>query len=182
VNRWFSLRRPRSSRPRTQTVGADRTGALLTGLLAVVILAILVLGLVRHERFMQSRRREWIEPPWNPGWPVMPAAFTTLREDLARAMYAFAGSRPDVLTHIPCYCGCKTNGHRSVHHCFVKRRAQNGVVTEWEKHGLMCPLAPDIAGDAMLWHQQGQSLRKIRQQIDREFGPRGPATDTALPP
>lgn len=45
----------------------------------------------------------------------------------------------------------------------------------------MCPLAPDITGDVMLWHDQGRSIHVIRREIDREFGTCGPATDTPLP-
>lgn len=111
----------------------------------------------------------------------MPASVQGLREDIARALYAFAGTKPAVLQHIPCYCGCVKDGHTSAHDCFVCRRSTTGVVTEWNQHGMVCPLATDITGDVMLWDEQGESLKVIRQRIEREFQSRGPATDTPLP-
>ena len=111
----------------------------------------------------------------------MPGPLKELREDIARAVYSFAGTKPDVLEHIPCFCGCRLRGHGSVHDCYVKHRSAESVVTEWDDHGLTCALATDITGDVMLWHDQGESLSTIRRRIDQEFGTRGPATDTPLP-
>jgi hypothetical protein len=111
-----------------------------------------------------------------------PTSTATLPADVARAIYTFAGKEPEVLRYIPCYCGCRMQGHHSNHDCFVKRRTTDGRVGEWDVHGLVCPLAPDITGDVMLWHERGRPMSVIRKDIDKEFGHRGPATPTPLPP
>ena len=33
--------------------------------------------------------------------------------------YRFALSNPDILTQVPCYCGCGSVGHKSNYECYV---------------------------------------------------------------
>jgi hypothetical protein len=180
--RWKPSRRVRSRRRwKKAWSGSNLPAAIFMALAVLMLLGYMVFSFVKHERFLRYRRNEWVALPWNPAWPTMPRPLNRMREDIARALYAFAGTKPEVLKHIPCYCGCKLQGHHSDHDCFVKHRSVKGVVTEWEQHGIICPLATDITGDVMLWHDQGKSLDAIRRAIDREFGGRGPATDTPLP-
>jgi len=56
--------------------------------------------------------------------------------DTVRAVFQFAALHPEVLHHIPCFCGCQNMGHRHNDDCFVKSRDASGVPTEWEAHGL----------------------------------------------
>jgi hypothetical protein len=182
VMQWKPPKRLRSKRRRADaSSSSNRSAIILMGIAVVMVIGAIAVSLSRHERIMRYQREEWIALPWNAAWPPMPAPLQGLREDVARALYAFAGTKPEVLKHIPCYCGCKLQGHHSDHDCFVKRRSMDGVVTEWEEHGLTCPLATDITGDVMLWHEQGKSIHIIRRNIDREFGARGPATNTPIP-
>jgi hypothetical protein len=51
-------------------------------------------------------------------------------------VFQFAAQHPEVLHHIPCFCGCQSMGHRHNDDCFVKARDARGVPTEWEAHGL----------------------------------------------
>jgi Protein of unknown function with PCYCGC motif len=68
--------------------------------------------------------------PLNPEPPARPAAVVT-------AAYKFAAEHPEVLSYVPCYCGCERSfGHRGNDDCFVAARAANGDVTEWEPHGM----------------------------------------------
>jgi len=105
-----------------------------------------------------------------------------LRIDWARAFYAFAGRNADVLTYIPCYCGCESQGHKSNHECYVEQRAADGRVTKWNDHAMQCPVGPDITGDVMLWREKGRPLSTIRRDIDQEYRSRGPATPTPAVP
>ena len=52
------------------------------------------------------------------------------------AVFQFAALHPEVLHHIPCFCGCQNMGHRHNDDCFVKSRDERGVPTEWEAHGM----------------------------------------------
>ena len=154
---------------------------ILVGMTTVTLLGFLGFSVMRHDRLMKYWEAEWISLPWHASWPPLPAPLGSLREDVARAVYAFAGARPEIQKHIPCVCGCRSLGHQSVHDCFVKHRSADGQVTEWEEHGLSCRVAVDITGDVMLWHEQGKPLSVIRRDIDREFSAKGHATMTPLP-
>jgi hypothetical protein len=56
--------------------------------------------------------------------------------EVVNAAYRFAAEHPEVLSYVPCYCGCEHSGHRGNDDCFVTARAPNGDVTEWEPHGM----------------------------------------------
>lgn len=55
--------------------------------------------------------------------------------DVVRAVYEFAARRPDVLRHVPCFCGCERNGHQDNEDCFVARRDADGR-PHFDSHGL----------------------------------------------
>jgi len=68
--------------------------------------------------------------PFSSEPPARPAA-------VVNAAYKFAAEHPEVLSYVPCYCGCERSfGHRGNDDCFVTQRAANGDVTEWEPHGM----------------------------------------------
>jgi hypothetical protein len=72
---------------------------------------------------------------WDSGWPPLPAsAIPSYPIQAIRAAYAFAFRRPDVVEHLPCYCGCERQGHGSLHMCFVKGRTTSGQ-PEWDEMG-----------------------------------------------
>src|SRR5262249_35090881 len=56
--------------------------------------------------------------------------------DVVRASYKFAAEHPEVLSYVPCYCGCERSGHRGNEDCFVTRRDEKNDVVEWEPHGM----------------------------------------------
>ena len=41
---------------------------------------------------------------------------------MTRAAYEFAARHPEVLKHVPCFCGCERNGHGNNEDCFIARR------------------------------------------------------------
>lgn len=68
--------------------------------------------------------------PFSPSGPARPI-------DTVRDVYRFAAEHPEVLSYVPCYCGCERGGHRGNEDCFVAARdPQTGDVTEWEPHGM----------------------------------------------
>ena len=50
---------------------------------------------------------------------------------VVQSAYQFAAEHPEILSYVPCFCGCQNSGHRGNDDCFVKARAANGDVTEW---------------------------------------------------
>lgn len=100
-----------------------------------------------------------------------------------KQVYEFAARHPEVLQYVPCYCGCERVGHTANHSCFIKSRAANGRVTEWDSHGIGCAICMDVAHDAMTLFNAGQSPAAIRAAIDKKYGSHFPSsTPTPLPP
>jgi hypothetical protein len=70
-----------------------------------------------------------------PPLPVTP--FPAARSvEVVRAVYTFAAKHPEVLSKVPCFCGCENRGHRHNDDCFVASRDARGVPTAWEPHGV----------------------------------------------
>src|SRR4051812_22452377 len=49
-----------------------------------------------------------------------PAYQTQRAPEVIRAAYQFAADHPEVLSYVPCFCGCQRNGHRGNEDCFVR--------------------------------------------------------------
>jgi uncharacterized protein with PCYCGC motif len=70
-----------------------------------------------------------------PPLPVTPVPAARPME-VVRAVYTFAAKHPEVLSKVPCFCGCENRGHRHNDDCFVASRDARGVPTAWEPHGV----------------------------------------------
>jgi hypothetical protein len=97
-------------------------------------------------------------------WPVV------------QQVYEFAAKHPEVLQYVPCYCGCERVGHTANHSCFVKSRAANGRVTEWDSHGVGCAVCLTVARDAMSLFNAGHKPLAIRQAIDKKYASNFPSS------
>jgi hypothetical protein len=103
--------------------------------------------------------------------------------EVITAAYQFAAEHPEVLSYIPCFCGCERSGHTGNHDCFVRQRAENGDVIAWDEHGVECTVCIDVANRSRQMHASGASVRDIRAAIDKEFGPLSTVeTPTPHPP
>jgi hypothetical protein len=56
--------------------------------------------------------------------------------ETVRAVYEFAARHPEVLSYVPCFCGCESAGHKHNADCFVAGRTSDGTVTSWDYHGV----------------------------------------------
>jgi len=76
--------------------------------------------------------------PSTPSLPPLPqVSFPPARPmPIVEAVFRFAAEHPDVLSHIPCFCGCENRGHKHNDDCFVAARDERGRVTAWEPHGI----------------------------------------------
>jgi hypothetical protein len=103
--------------------------------------------------------------------------------EVITAAYQFAAEHPEILSFVPCFCGCENAGHSGNHDCFVKSRAPNGDVTEWDPHGVECTVCIDVANRSRQLFASGASVRDIRAAIEKEFAPVFPGrTHTPHPP
>ena len=95
---------------------------------------------------------------------------------VVQQVYEFAARHPEVLQHVPCYCGCERIGHNGNHDCFIKSRAASGRVSEWDAHGIGCTICIDVARDAMTLFNTGATPTAIRAAIDTKYGSRFPSS------
>jgi hypothetical protein len=103
--------------------------------------------------------------------------------EVVAAAFQFAAEHPEVLSYVPCFCGCQQGGHKGNHDCFVRSRAANGDVIEWEEHGLECAVCIDVATRSRQMYASGASVTDIRAAVEKEFSPDFPSmTPTPAPP
>jgi hypothetical protein len=95
--------------------------------------------------------------------------------EVVTAAFKFAAEHPEVASYVPCFCGCQQMGHRGNHDCFVRSRAANGDVIEWEDHGVECAVCIDVATRSRQLLASGASVSDIRAAIEREFSPNFPS-------
>jgi hypothetical protein len=102
---------------------------------------------------------------------------------VVHAAYVFAAEHPEILSYVPCFCGCERGGHRGNHDCFVAARDSKGDVTAWESHGLECTVCIDVATEARQMYSSGASVRDIRAAVEKKWaGFNGGHTPTPNPP
>lgn len=73
-----------------------------------------------------AARYEW-QPDASPVPDTPLPAFATKDPSVAR-LYRFALERPDLLSYIPCTCGCAGDGHYSNWNCYIQRVEADGSV------------------------------------------------------
>ncbi len=56
-------------------------------------------------------------------------SFATKRSSRVAEAYRYAAANGPTLQYIPCFCGCKTIGHRSNAECYVTERHSDGRIT-----------------------------------------------------
>jgi hypothetical protein len=118
-----------------------------------------------------------LPPLQYPGYPMQRS------KEVVDTAYKFAAEHPEILSYVPCYCGCEHMGHHGNEDCFVKARDVNGDVVEWEPHGMECAVCLDVAAKSAQMYASGSSVREIRAAIEKEWNPRNPThTPTPEPP
>jgi hypothetical protein len=102
--------------------------------------------------------------------------------EVVRAAYRFAAEHPEILSYVPCFCGCERAGHHGNEDCFVKGRNEQGDVVEWDPHGLDCAVCLDVANESMQMHRSGASVRDIRSAIEKKWSRPGSGHTPTPPP
>lgn len=103
--------------------------------------------------------------------------FAQQTEPRVRDAYRFAVANPEIMTKIPCYCGCGSMGHQHAQQCFVKDVAPSGTI-EFDNHAAGCGICVDITQDVMRLTRAGQDLKTIRAFIDAEYSQFAAPTNT----
>lgn len=103
----------------------------------------------------------------------MPAEVQSAPVSVQQA-YQFAVANPDMLQHIPCYCGCGKMGHTSNYACYVSGTESTGAV-KFDTHALGCSICVDITQDTMRLLGKGQNIEAIRTYVDNTYSQYGPS-------
>lgn len=93
-----------------------------------------------------------------------------------REAYQFAAHNEDVLSALPCYCGCGAMGHVSNYDCYVVGSDESGDLT-YDNHALGCQICVDITQDAMRMLDDGNSVDEIYAYVDATYSRFGPPTE-----
>ena len=88
--------------------------------------------------------------------------------------YQFAVANPDILSQLPCYCGCGGMGHTSNYSCYVAGEDESGDL-KFDGHALGCSICVDITQDAMRMLDEGKSTTEIREYVDQTYSRFGPS-------
>lgn len=96
------------------------------------------------------------------------------RSSMAARAYGIAVGEQELLTAIPCYCGCGQDAeqYENLKDCFY---AKDG---EFRDHAANCQICLEETLDAAKWKGEGLSRAQIRDRIDKEYEGRGKPTDT----
>ncbi|SOC21850.1 uncharacterized protein with PCYCGC motif [Ureibacillus xyleni] len=111
-----------------------------------------------------------------------PPKFLDSQSEEIRLVYAAAGQASDILQWIPCYCGCgESAGHRSNLNCFIAETHEDGSIV-WDDHGTRCGVCLEIAIESVQLHQDGKTVKEIRETIDTKYKDGyAPPTPTEMP-
>lgn len=89
--------------------------------------------------------------------------------DEIKTLYAAAGKHEELLSYMPCYCGCgESAGHQDNGNCFIKERMEDGSIV-WDDHGTKCGVCLEIAATAIIEHEKGMSMKDVREMIDEQY-------------
>ncbi len=88
--------------------------------------------------------------------------------------YQFAVANPDILTELPCYCGCGDMGHTSNYACYVTDQNEDGSLI-FDNHALGCSICVDITQDAMRMLDESKTVPEIRAYVDLTYAKYGPS-------
>ena len=133
----------------------------------------------------QTKAVAALGPHTQAGYPPIPfQGYAPPRPpEVVTAAYQFAAEHPEISSYVPCFCGCQQGGHKGNHDCFVRSRAANGDVIQWEEHGVECAVCIDVATRSRQLFASGASVQDIRSAIEKEFVPTAQTmTPTPKPP
>jgi hypothetical protein len=119
--------------------------------------------------------------PANPLQGLKMAPMSGMSDDVKAATapiqqaYQFAAANPDLMQHIPCYCGCVADGHKNNYDCYISEVRPSGEIVT-NPHALECAICVAITQDVMKMTREGKSADEIRAAIIQTYSKFGPST------
>lgn len=93
---------------------------------------------------------------------------------MVQQAYQFNAANPEIMTQIPCYCGCGSMGHTSNYSCYVAGVDEDGKV-DYDTHALGCSICVDITQDTIRLLNQGKTVPEIKAYVDQTYAQYGPS-------
>ncbi len=129
----------------------------------------IVRSVVRQDNWLQWRQSleqqaagfAW--PPWERQWPALPLSPRTSGD--FSGPYAFAALHVLELRHIPCFCGCERQGHKSNADCYLRGMTPSGMPI-WDDHSFTCATSVNVTREVALMMKAGRPLSEIRREIE----------------
>jgi hypothetical protein len=122
---------PKKHRKHQKRHGLHRRGVMAVGVLVCAV--VLVVGMAVWTGRAPQEGKVTVAPSGDRLHRV-PAghlpAFAVSESSRVQNAYRYAVAHPDVLRHIPCFCGCEGIGHRRHNgDCYVQARHSDGTIT-----------------------------------------------------
>lgn len=92
--------------------------------------------------------------------------------------YRFAVANPELLSQIPCHCGCGAMGHTSNAACYLAPGSRGGGedgAPRFDDHALGCSICVDITQDVIRLVRDGRRVPEIRAYVEATYGRYGPS-------
>jgi hypothetical protein len=141
-------------------------GALVLEIAAIPVLAVL-LALAMSGMRWGSDSSATAEGPRFPDF--------VYNSQTSLAAFRLAVDNRELFSQMPCYCGCAKLDvpHQNLDQCFFLPDGSG-----FEEHAAYCTICADIATAAVNWQSEGKTTAEVRRLVDKEFGERGPGTNT----
>lgn len=89
---------------------------------------------------------------------------------MAEIAYQAAINHPEVVSSVPCLCGCiESLGHQSNLDCYIEQATAEGL-TVYSSHGLYCGVCQLITRDALDGAARGMTANELRAMIADRYG------------
>ena len=141
-----------------------------TKVLSTLVLVPLIFAFLTGCNTASASNREGLKMTSMDGMPEEVKSAPTV----VQQAYQFAAANPDVVKHIPCYCGCDDIGHTSNYDCYISGADANGGIA-YDTHALGCSICVDITQDVMRLLKQGKPVAEIKTYIDQTYSQYGPS-------
>ncbi len=143
-----------------------RVGPYLSGLAGLVLLGGLLAGCGGQAA---PASHELAMAPLHQMHPDVQAA-----SEAVQTAYQFAVANADILSQIPCFCGCGQLGHKSNYDCYVAGQDASGA-NIFEPHALTCTICVDITHDTMRMLKEGYGVPDILGFVNQAYLRYGPS-------
>jgi len=135
--------------------------------LLLIVILVIVLPAAASACSTSEKPTAYQLAPLSEMHPLVQSAPNVVQES-----YQFAHAHPEMLKHVPCYCGCGGMGHTSNYACYVN---ESGGEKTFDNHALGCSICVDITQDVMRLMNNGESLSYIQEFVDQKYSAFGPS-------